>query len=102
MTIQGDLLASLSDDAPVRSVLVGAHWTIVCSRHCGLASTINPPSPHNWKTLVRDAGSLHTKSARKLAKYALSENPLEVSIGVAAINSLLETDEGNVVDVNAQ
>lgn len=101
MTILGDLLASLPDNAPVRSVLVGAHWTMVCSRHCGLATTINPCTPHDHQTLVREAGSLHQKGARELAEYALSANPLEASIGVAAINSLLEIDEGNAVDINA-
>lgn len=101
MTVLSDLLADLPEDAPVRSVLVGAHWTMVCSRHCGLATTINPCTPHDHQTLVREAGSLHRKGARELAEYALSANPLEASIGVAAINSLLEIDEENAVDINA-
>jgi hypothetical protein len=101
VTILDDLLAGIDDEAPVRSVQVGAHWTMVCSRHCGLASTICPPSPHDHQTRVRDAGSLHTKSARELAEYALSKNPLEAGIGVAAINSLLEIDERDVVEINA-
>ena len=101
MAVLNDLLADLPEDASVRSVLVGAHWTMVCSRHCGLATTINPCTPHDRQTLVREAGSLHRKGARELAEYALSPNPLEASIGVAAINSLLEIDEGDAVDINA-
>ena len=101
MNILDDLLASLPDeDAPVRTVLVGVHWTVVCSRYCGLASTITSHKPHGHEK-VRDVGRLHLKSARELAEYARSDNPLEASLGVAAINSLLEVDEQNTVEINA-
>jgi len=100
MSILDDLLARLPDDVAVRSVLVGAHWTVVCSRHCGLASTITGDKPHGHEQ-VRDVGRLHLKSARELAEYARSDNPLEASLGVAAINSLLDVDEHNAVEVNA-
>jgi uncharacterized protein (DUF4213/DUF364 family) len=101
MNILDDLLASLPDeDVPVRAVLVGVHWTMVCSRHCGLASTITGHKPHGHEK-VRDVGCLHLKSARELAEYARSDNPLEASLGVAAINSLLEVDEQNAVEINA-
>ena len=107
MNILDDLLARLPDDVAVRSVLVGAHWTVVCSgtsptggRHCGLASTITGDKPHAHEQ-VRDVGRLHLKSARELAEYARSENPLEASIGIAAINSLLDVDERNAVEINA-
>ncbi len=97
-----DLLASLPDDPiPVRSVMVGAHWTAVCSRHCGLATTIIGDKPHDHNTVVHDAGRLHRKSARELAELARSDNLLEAGIGVAAINSLLEVDENNAVEINA-
>lgn len=46
-------------------------------------------------------GCLHTKTARELAEYAYSDNLLEASIGVAAINSLLEVDESRAVEINA-
>ena len=101
-TILEDLLEKLSDDAPVRSVLVGAHWTVVCSRYCGLASTVLEEKPHDHvRVRVRDAGCLHLKSARELAEFARSDNPLEAGIGVAAINSLLQVDERNAVEINA-
>jgi uncharacterized protein (DUF4213/DUF364 family) len=114
MSILDDLLANLSDDVAVRSVLVGAHWTVVCSGtsptggcHCGLASTVtgdpqdgSSRKPHAHEQ-VRDVGRLHLKSARELAEYARSHNPLEASLGVAAINSLLEVDERNAVEINA-
>lgn len=100
MNILNDLLGSLDMDAPVRTVLVGAHWTAVCSRFCGLASTFTGDKPHGHAP-VRDVGHLHEKSARKLAEYARSDNLLEASLGVAAINSLLAVDESGAVEVNA-
>jgi len=97
-----DLLSSLPDDAvPIRSVLIGAHWTAVCSSHCGLATTIIGDKPHDHATVVRNVGNLHHKSAQELAEYSLSNNPLEASIGVAAINSLLDVNEQNAVEMNA-
>jgi uncharacterized protein (DUF4213/DUF364 family) len=101
MAILDDLLASLpGEDVPVRSVLVGVHWTLVCSRHCGLASTLSGDKPHGHER-VRDVGRLHLKAARELAEYARSDNLLEASIGVAAINSLLEVDHSKAVEINA-
>jgi uncharacterized protein (DUF4213/DUF364 family) len=105
MPILDDLLECLVQDAPVRSVLVGTYWTVVCSRHCGMAATLRPGGPHGHDQ-VRDVGHLHEKSALELAEYARSNHPLEVSIGVAAINSLIEIDkstrEVNAVDVLAK
>jgi uncharacterized protein len=95
-----ELLASLTDDVPIRSVLVGVHWTVVCSRGCGMASTILGDQPHGHVN-VREVGRLQHMSARELAEYARSENPLEASLGVAAINSMLEVDESKAVELNA-
>jgi uncharacterized protein (DUF4213/DUF364 family) len=97
-----ELLASLPDDhIPVRSVMVGVHWTAVCSRHCGLATTMIGDKPHDHSSIVHDAGRLHLQSVRELAEYARSDNPLEAGIGVAAINSLLEVNENDAVEINA-
>jgi uncharacterized protein (DUF4213/DUF364 family) len=101
MTILDDLLADIKEDAPIRSIWVGAHWTVVCSRHCGLASTLLSEKPHGHER-VRDVGRLHLKSARELAEFALSDHPLEASIGVATINSLLEVDERQAVEIDAE
>ena len=100
MSILDDLLTHLPGDAPIRSVLVGAHWTMVCSRYCGLASTLVDDKPHGHAK-VRDVGRLHRKTARELAEYVRSDNLLEASIGVAAINSLLDVDESRAVEINA-
>jgi uncharacterized protein (DUF4213/DUF364 family) len=100
MNILDDLLTTLPNDALVRSVLVGAHWTVVCSRYCGLAATLMDNHPHGH-TQVRDVGRLHQKTALELAEYARSDHLLEASIGIAAINSLLEVNEQQVVEINA-
>lgn len=101
MSIIEDLLGSLREDAPVRSVMVGVHCTMVCSRYCGLATTSVSCSPHGHSHPVRRSGALHEQSARELAEYARSDNPLEASIGVAAINSLLDVDWRNAAEINA-
>lgn len=100
MSLLDEVLARVTGDAPVRSVLVGAHWTAVCSRACGLASTLMDEKPHGHSR-VRDAGLLHLKSARELAEYARSDQRLEASIGMAALNSLIQLDERQAVELNA-
>ena len=100
MSILDDLLSELHMDAPVRTVLVGAHWTVVCSRHCGMEATLMDDHAHGHSQ-VRDVGHLHSKTACQLADYAHSDNLLEASLGVAAINSLLDVDESQAVEINA-
>ena len=100
MQILKDLLSNIHNDAPVRSIFVGVHWTVVCSRNCGMAATLMGNSPHGHAA-VREVGYLQTKNAHELAEYALSDNLLEASIGVAAINSLLDVDESQAIEINA-
>jgi len=98
-TILDDLIASISGEFPVRSVLVGVHWTVVCSRFCGMAAT-QALTAHG-EGQVRDAGRLQQKSVRELAELAHSSQPLEAALGVAAINSMLEVDQTKTVEINA-
>ncbi|MGQ9627596.1 MAG: Rossmann-like domain-containing protein [Anaerolineae bacterium] len=103
MGIIDDLLASLKEDAPLREVRIGVFWTAVLSRRCGLASTLHQERHHHHgRPPVPEAGSLLEKSALELASYARSESLLEASLGMAAINSLLEVDESICVDLNAR
>jgi uncharacterized protein len=101
MTIIDALLKQIPPgEIAVRNALVGVHWTAVCSRSCGLASTLVGDSPHGHDP-VRDVGSLHKKSAQELAGWLHSDNQLEASIGMAALNSLLVVDESHAVEINA-
>lgn len=100
MKILEDILLTIKDDLPVNNVLIGTHWTAVLSVHCGLASTLCEPPPHH-DNQVRDVGLLHKKNARELTHYVLSDRLLEASIGLAAINSMIDVDEGQCESINA-
>ena len=56
--------------------------------------------PHGHSQ-VRDVGALQQKSAQELAHWILSDNLLEASIGIAALNSLLDVDESQMEPINA-
>jgi uncharacterized protein (DUF4213/DUF364 family) len=99
--ILDDLIGSLRRDAPAREVRVGAFWTAVWSRACGLASTTGPGDHEHGTSFVRHVGSLAGRSAQELARLAYSDSPLEAGIGLAAINSLLEVDEARCLERNA-
>jgi uncharacterized protein (DUF4213/DUF364 family) len=91
-----DLLKQLPlEPAPIRAIYIGLYWTIICSTHCGVASTLVTSSGTTHHQIC-EAGKLHLKTAQELAQWALSEDILEASIGIAAINSLLSVDENNV------
>lgn len=101
MSILSDLIASLNgEDLPVKEVLTGAYWTGVVSRGCGLASTFRDEG-HPHKRGVKDLGHLTEKSALELAEYALSDYPMEASIGMATINSLIDVDQKRCIEKNA-
>lgn len=104
MIIIDRLLASLNTDAPVREVRVGAFWTAVALEtnppRCGLASTVR--SEVHEGSPVFDAGRLLEKSALELTALLRSTSPVEASIGMAAVNALLEVDEEACVEINAE
>lgn len=82
-------------DTPVRAVFTGAFWTLVTSRFTGMATTYREQDlQHSDQPgVVKDAGRLEGKRAAELVAYAFSENTVSASIGLAAINSLLDVDE---------
>ena len=104
MRILDDIISSLSESSVVRASIVReVHacvlWTAVVSESCGLASTFHEEHPHHGR--VRGAGELRGKPALELAEYAQSDNLLEASIGMAAINSLIDVDDTRCVKENA-
>jgi uncharacterized protein (DUF4213/DUF364 family) len=98
------LLNSLETDAPVRQVLVGAFWTGVVLEsdppRCGLASTLRAETGGPWPP-VRRTGRLLEHSGRELAELIRSDRILEASIGMAALNALLDVDEAALTEANA-
>lgn len=105
MTTIEALLAELRADAPARQVLVGAFWTAVVLEgdppRCGLASTLRAET-HEEGPPVRQPGRLAERSGRELAEWLHSPRILEASIGMAALNALLEVDESACVELNAE
>ncbi len=93
MEILNAILESIKEDAPVEEVRIGLHWTAVVSRQCGLASTIA-----HGNCCHEDAGgmegSLTDMTALELARYCI-EHPGMASLGLAAINSLIDVDSNN-------
>ncbi|MBU1627790.1 DUF364 domain-containing protein [bacterium] len=89
------LLESVKDlDCKVKRVCVGIHWTLVESRFFGMAHTYKT----NRKVELEDSGKLVGKSALELSQRLRSWEPLEASLGLAALNSLIEPvgTSGNV------
>lgn len=99
MRILDDIISSLTEDSVIQEIYVCAFWTAVVSKNCGLASTFRQEHPRHVR--VRGVGNLRSKSALALAEYAKSDNFLEASIGMAAINSLLDVDEAKCTQENA-
>jgi len=100
-----DIIKKLLESIPlepiaVRNVIIGVHWTLVCSKHCGLSSTLVACGPHGHSHM-RDVGNLHQKTAQELAHWILSDNLLEASVGSAALNSLIDIDENQLAEINA-
>jgi uncharacterized protein (DUF4213/DUF364 family) len=99
------LLASLENDAPARQIIVGAFWTAVVldtnPLSCGLASTLRAEGGGPWPP-VTEPGRLLERSGRQLADLLRSERILEASIGMAALNALLEVDETTLTEANAE
>jgi len=101
MNILDEILSSLPESSiPVRKVIIGVHWTLVCSKHAGLGSTLVNCGPHGHSHM-QEVGTLLSKSAQELAGWIKSDNLLEASVGIAAINSLLDVNESELVEINA-
>ncbi len=103
MSIIDDLLTSiaLQPDVPTREVWVGLYWTAVQGSKVGLAAT---PTDITccFAEDVKNVGRLHTRSVRELAQGLHSNHPLEVTIGMAALNSLIEVNEADGISINAR
>ena len=100
MKILEDIISSINLDATVLEVTRGIYWTAVVSRHCGLASTMiydckieegknTPQTPYRQMT------------ALSLARGALSDDTTGSSVGLAAINSLIDVDTEKCIQLNA-
>lgn len=97
MRLEKKLLSSVVDkdnDGPVNGVWIGLHWSAVEGKYVGMSHTYKT----GQKIYIKNAGELSTISAGQLAERLLSWEPLEASIGVAALNSFIEPlgNKGNI------
>lgn len=96
-----DLTLGVPDDE-VRQVVVGPRWLMVQGpAGAGLAYL-----PRSSKELAARLPSLRKQSLRQLAELSASWDPLEMAVGIAAINAQynrfdLDADIGNGADVFA-
>ena len=101
MKILDDLLSTIKGKAVVKDIRQGPFQTAVLTINCGLASTLRDHIHHQHHAAVKEAGTLLGKDALEIAQMAYSPSLLEAVIGMATINSLLEIDEGQCVNLNA-
>lgn len=101
MQILQNILDGLSGDARVTEVRRGVHSNAVVSRFCGLSSMMMAETCSGG----HDHGGEPEKSftemtARELARYALSDDASKASLGLAAINSLIEVKTEQCADID--
>jgi uncharacterized protein (DUF4213/DUF364 family) len=101
MKIIDYLLSTLNFDTTVKDIRLGIFQTAVLTRNGGLAGTLPFDVLRQTSILTKEPGSLLDKTPEELARMALSESLLEAVIGMATINSLLETDGVSGMELNA-
>ena len=101
MKIIDELISTLNCEVPVRDIRQGPFQTAVLTRNCGLASTPHDPGSHHDKSPVTKAGMLMDEKTTDLTLLANSPNANEAAIGMATINSLIEVNEADCVELNA-
>jgi len=101
MKILDELISKLNYETPVCDIRQGPFQTAVVTRNCGLASTPHDPGPHHDNFPIAEAGVLLKKDAKNLALLARSSSYHEAAIGIATINSLIEINEEDCVELNA-
>ena len=99
MQILDDILKSLTVDAPITEVRRGVHSTAVVSRFCGLSSTMFRDACHEEEG-GEPIKPFTEMTACELALYALSDDVSRASLGLAAINSLIEIKTEECADID--
>ena len=101
MKILDDLLGTLRQGEIVKDLRQGPFQTAVLTGGCGLASTLYDHGYQHGDVPVKDAGKLIGKDALEVVRMAYSSGLLEASIGMAAINSLVDVNGKHCLTLNA-
>ena len=101
MKILDDLISALNTEAKVRDIRMGLFHTAVLTRNCGLAATLPRDALQQEQPSLKEPGHLVDKGALELVKMSYSNNILEAAVGMAAINSLLEVNDEECLELNA-
>ena len=102
MKILDDLLSTIRQVGIVKDIRQGPFQTAVLTHNCGLAAIPHERTEHQNTAPVKDAGKLTNRQVLEIAKLAYSSNLFEAAIGMATINSVLEVNENDCVDLNAK
>lgn len=102
MNIFQAIINHIEKDASVQEVRKGLFWTAVVSTHCGLASTMMREACSEESQENSVPPSYTGKSALELAGLVFSDAISDASLGLAAINSLIEIDESRCIEMNAE
>jgi uncharacterized protein (DUF4213/DUF364 family) len=103
MEILKSILNSLGADAPIEEVRRGLHWNAVISRHCGLSSTLSQDAfccSGEERDLPAPKNSFTEMTALELARFSLSTDITKASLGIAAINSLVDVEAEKCADLD--
>jgi uncharacterized protein (DUF4213/DUF364 family) len=81
MALLEDLIESVRQkDVEVRETVAGSSWTMVATSSWGIAATMGGADERN---------DLCGKPAGDLLQFSASANPVEASVGIATLNSLI-------------
>ncbi|OPY74144.1 MAG: hypothetical protein A4E64_02402 [Syntrophorhabdus sp. PtaU1.Bin058] len=101
MEILEAIINGINIDAPVKEVRKGIFWTAVVSRFCGLSSTMLREYRTDEAMDEAIPASLTEMSALDLARLSFSDDISKASLGLAAVNSLIDIDGSRIVEINA-
>jgi len=100
MEILKDLIKEIKP-CKIKKVIIGTFTTAVISKQCGLSSTIREQCGEGGHSRVHNLGEMAGMEVKELAQFVMSDNLLEASIGMAAINSALQIEGCEFTEINA-